>query len=172
MHSPYCLCDCEYPLNQSLWNLVRNHGTSVHLKNITSQIVPISLCVYMCITLSLLGKGSVKCIPPFIAGQQLGKYVPAAVNTLNSRRIVEHVCLWVCQCIPLSLLGNNLVNMFPRKRRIIRGVVPLRDVSFQKKVGDYFFPELHLWIAVNVLFIVLVHKIWMSVLFPTEGNEI
>jgi hypothetical protein len=33
------------------------------------------------------------------------------------------MCLWVCQCIPLSLLGNNSVKTFPRQRRIVGGVV-------------------------------------------------
>jgi hypothetical protein len=50
---------------------------------------------------------SVKYTPPLIARQRLGKHVPAAVNTRNSRRIVGHVCLWVCPCISISLLGYN-----------------------------------------------------------------
>jgi hypothetical protein len=73
----------------------------------------------MCLCVSLLGKGSVKFIPPFIARQRLSEHVPAATNTCNNRRIVGCVCLWVCVCIPLSLLGNNLVKTFPRQRTII-----------------------------------------------------
>jgi hypothetical protein len=73
--------------------------------------------------LSLLGKGSVKCIPLFIARQRLGKHVPASTNTRNNRIIVGCVCLWVCLCIPLSLLGNNSVKTFPRQRRVVEGVV-------------------------------------------------
>jgi hypothetical protein len=56
------------------------------------------------------------------------------MNTLNNRRIVGCVILyavrvlskkslWMCLCIPLSLLGNNSVNTLPRQRRIFGGVV-------------------------------------------------
>jgi hypothetical protein len=31
--------------------------------------------------------------------------------------------LWVCLCIPLSLLGNGSVNTFPRQRKIVGRVV-------------------------------------------------
>jgi hypothetical protein len=79
----------------------------------------VSICVSL---LSLLGKVSVKCIPPFIARQRLSKHVPTATNMRNNRRIVGRVCLWVCLCIPLSLLGNNSVKAFPLQRRIV-GVV-------------------------------------------------
>jgi hypothetical protein len=53
----------------------------------------------------------------------LDKHVPAAMNTRNHRRIVGRVCLWICLCIPLSLLGNNLVKTFPRQLRIVGDVV-------------------------------------------------
>jgi hypothetical protein len=39
----------------------------------------------MCIPLSLLCKGSVKCVPPFVARQRLGKHVPATTNTCINR---------------------------------------------------------------------------------------
>jgi hypothetical protein len=76
----------------------------------------------MCI-LSLLGKGSVECIPPFIARQRPSNQVPAAKNTLKSRRIARRVFLWICLCIPLSLLGSNSVKTFPRQRKIAGGVI-------------------------------------------------
>jgi hypothetical protein len=83
-----------------------------------------SVFVSVCVSLiCLLGKGSVKCIPPFIARQLLGKHVPAATNTRNIWRIAGRVCLWVCLCIPLLLLGNNSVKTFTRQRRIVGGVV-------------------------------------------------
>jgi hypothetical protein len=63
------------------------------------------------------------CIPPIVERQRLGKHVPAAKNIRNNGRNVGRVCLWVCLCIPLSLLGNNSVKTFPRQRRIVRGVV-------------------------------------------------
>jgi hypothetical protein len=84
----------------------------------------VSLCVSL---LSLLSNGSVKCIPPFVARQRLGKYVPAATNKRNSRRIVERVIfyavLWACLYISLSLLGIKSVKTFPRQRRNVGGVV-------------------------------------------------
>jgi hypothetical protein len=71
--------------------------------------------------LSLLGKGSVKCIPTFIARQRLGKDVPAATDTRNNKRIIGRVCLDLC--IPLLLLGNNSVKTFPRHGKSVgRGV--------------------------------------------------
>jgi hypothetical protein len=77
----------------------------------------------VCLSLpSLLGNGSVKCIPPFVARQRLGKHVSAAPNTRNNRT-VGLVYLWVSLCIPLSLRGNNSVKTFPRQRRIFGGVV-------------------------------------------------
>jgi hypothetical protein len=64
----------------------------------------VCLCVFL---LSLLGNGSVNCISHFIARQRLGNHVRATMNRRSNRRIVDRVCLWVCLCIPLSLLGNN-----------------------------------------------------------------
>jgi hypothetical protein len=66
MWSPCCVSVNPLPpstyecLNQSLRNLV---CISWHLRPVqwrTSQVPPISLCVYMCIPLSTLGNGSVK----------------------------------------------------------------------------------------------------------------
>jgi hypothetical protein len=71
----------------------------------------------------LLGNGSVKCIPLFIARQRLGKHITAATNTRNIRRIVGRVCLWVSLCISLSLLGNNSIKMFTRQRIIVGSFV-------------------------------------------------
>jgi hypothetical protein len=31
--------------------------------------------------------------------------------------------MWVCLCIPLSLLGNNSVKKFPWQRKIVGGIV-------------------------------------------------
>jgi hypothetical protein len=88
-----------------------------------------SLCVSVCIS------------PSVVARQQLGRQVPVAKNTRNSRGIVDVVFygvrvvskenLWVSLCIPLSLLGNGSVNTFSRQRRIVGGVVfyPVRVVS-------------------------------------------
>jgi hypothetical protein len=88
--------------------------------NPSYQCVCVSVCVSL---LSLLGKGLVKCIPPFIARQRLTKHVPMATNTCNNRSIVGCVSLWVCLCIPLSLLCNNSEKMFPRQKRNVEGIV-------------------------------------------------
>jgi hypothetical protein len=52
---------------------------------------------------------------PFVARRPPGKPVPAAKNTRNNIRIVRRVFLWVCLCIPLSLLGSNVLKIFPRQ---------------------------------------------------------
>jgi hypothetical protein len=99
------------------------HGNWAHPNGILHKSLPlvsVSLCVLL---LLLLGKGLVKCIPPFVARQWLSKHVPTATNTRNNRRTVGCVCLWVCLCIPLSLLGNNSVKTFPRQWRIVGGIV-------------------------------------------------
>jgi hypothetical protein len=61
--------------------------------------------------------------PLVVARQRFGKNFSTATNIRNNRKIVGSVIfyairalpkesLWVCLCIPLSLLGNNSVNMF------------------------------------------------------------
>jgi hypothetical protein len=102
---------------------IYNYGTSAHLNSIRHKSLP-SFSVSVCVSLLfMLDKGSVKCTPPFVVKQRLCKHVPVAKNTRNSGRIVGRVCLWVCLCIPLPLLGNNSVNTFPRQRKIVGGVV-------------------------------------------------
>jgi hypothetical protein len=69
MRSPYCPCVCASPLltfeclNQSLWNLILISWHLSPSQRSTSWIPPISLCVCMCIPLSLLDKGYVKSSP-------------------------------------------------------------------------------------------------------------
>jgi hypothetical protein len=46
-------------LNQSLWNLVCMSCSWVHYNGVLHKSLP-SVCLYMCISLSLLGNGSVK----------------------------------------------------------------------------------------------------------------
>jgi hypothetical protein len=70
------------------------HGTWAHLNGVLHKSLP-SVCMSLCVSLlSLLGKGSVKCIPPFVARQRLSKYNPAGTNTRNSRRIVGRVIFY------------------------------------------------------------------------------
>jgi hypothetical protein len=89
------------------WYVLVYHGIWVHLNGVLHKSLPsgyVSICVSL---LSWQGNGSVKCIPPFGAKQQLGKHIPTAMNTCNNRRIVGcvffyavHVwskeSLWVC----------------------------------------------------------------------------
>jgi hypothetical protein len=130
MRSSCCLCVCESPPPINVWMpepifvklamyiMAPGPISTAYFINPSHQSVSISVSL-----LFLLGNGSVKCIPYFIAWQKLGKHVPAAKETRNNSRIVGPVCLWVCLCIPLLLLGYNSVNTFPRQRRIVGSVV-------------------------------------------------
>jgi hypothetical protein len=66
------LCVSAYPpllTFEALTNLSENwyvyHGTWAHLNGLIKKSLP-SVCVYMCITLSLLGNGSVKVPLPLL----------------------------------------------------------------------------------------------------------
>jgi hypothetical protein len=110
------------------------HSIWTHLNGILQKCVPL-VCVPVCVSLvSSLGKGSLKCIPPFCDRQRLCKPVPAATNTRNNRRIVGCVIfsavrvllkesMGVCLRVPLSLLSNNSVKKFPQQQTIAGGVV-------------------------------------------------
>jgi hypothetical protein len=94
----------------------------------------VSVCVYL---LSLLGKGSVKCIPPFVARQRLGKNVTAATNTHN-RRIVGRIVLYAVRVV-LNESGRLIL---PRTSCIcFYSLLFLRVYStiFKIKFGDLFF---------------------------------
>jgi hypothetical protein len=118
-----CLCvNPPYKLLNAWTNLYETwyvcHGTWAHLSGVLHKSLP-SVCVSLCVSvLLLLGKGSVKCIPPFVARQLLGKHVPAAKSTRNNNRIVGHVCL----CTTLLLVSNSSVKMLLRQRRSV-GVI-------------------------------------------------
>jgi hypothetical protein len=58
-------------------------------------------------------------IPPFFVRQWLGEHVPAATSTRNNRRNVERVCLWICLCIPVSLLANSSVKTLPGNEELL-----------------------------------------------------
>jgi hypothetical protein len=117
-----CVCVTMYPPISFWMSKLIFMKLGVHLNDLLHRS-PSSVCVSACTShVSLLGKGSVKCIPLFVARQRLCKHVPAATNTRNDRRIVELVCLSLCPRISLSLIGNS-VKTFPRQRRIVGGVV-------------------------------------------------
>jgi hypothetical protein len=82
------------------------------------------------------------CIDPFVARQRLDKHVPTRTNTRSNRRTVRRVCLWVCQCIPLLLLGKNSINTFPRKQSFVGGVVFYAVRVISKESRRLVLPEL------------------------------
>jgi hypothetical protein len=102
-----------------------------HMPTLTAYFInPSRQSVFVCVSLlSLLGKGSVKCIPPYVAWQRLDKHVPVAKNTSNNRRIAGSMCL----CVPLSLLGYNSVKTFQRQGKIVGGIVLLAVRAVSKK---------------------------------------
>jgi hypothetical protein len=69
-----------------------------------------------------------------------GFWVPAATNTSNNRRIVGRMCLWVCLCVPLSMLGSNTVKTFSRQRIIVGGVVFYAVGVLSKESRRLMFP--------------------------------
>jgi hypothetical protein len=79
----------------------------------------------MCIPSVVVRQRPAKSISPSIVRKRLSKHVPATTNTRNNKRIVGCVCLWICLrvCIPLSFVGNNSVETFPRQQRNFGGVV-------------------------------------------------
>jgi hypothetical protein len=100
------------------------------------------------------------CVPPLIvARQRLGRHVPVATNTRNNSRIpggavfytvrvVWKESLWVCLCMPPSLLGNGTVNTLLRQRRIVRGVVSCA-VCVVSKVSLWAFLRIFLSLLGN-----------------------
>jgi hypothetical protein len=116
--------------------------STAYLKNPSHQSVFVRISFE-----SLQGNASVKFIPPFGTRQRLGKEIPVATNSHNNRRTVQSVIfyavrvlskesLWVCLCIPLSLLGNNSVKTIPRPRRTVGAVVFYAVCVVSKKAVD------------------------------------
>jgi hypothetical protein len=89
--------------------------------------------------------------PLIVARQQLPVHVSAATNIRKNRgivgrvvfyavRVVSKKSLWVCVCIPLSLLGNGSVNTFPRQREIAGDVVFYAVRVVSKESGRLILP--------------------------------
>jgi hypothetical protein len=114
-------------MGHGMYSVATEPTSTAYFINPTHQ----SVCLY--VYLSYRCKASLQYIPPFGVWQQFVKHVPAAMNTHN-RRIVRHTIfyvvhvltkesLWVCLCIPLSLLGNNSVKTSLQQWRIAGGVI-------------------------------------------------
>jgi hypothetical protein len=90
--------------------------------------------IYSCCTVSILYNNVIMNDMEITFNTWFQKYFPNLNSTCNIKRIFGHVIfypvrvisrksLWVCLCIPLSLLGKKSVKTFPRQRRINGGVV-------------------------------------------------
>jgi hypothetical protein len=127
-----CLCICESTsalltfecLIQILLNFVTYIVTHepvsrAHFINPSHQTVCPS-CLFLP---PLPDKGSVKCSPVSLWRNASINTFTAAMNKINNKRTIRRVFPWVCLCMPLSLLSNNLVKTFPRQRTVVGGVV-------------------------------------------------
>jgi hypothetical protein len=123
MISTCCLCVWESPLSvfkawanlYKIWCTLAPEPILLH-KSRSSVFVPVCKSL-----LSLLGNGLVNTFP--------WQRIHATIELLNasfsmrSIYVLSKVTLWVCLFIPLLLLGNNYLKMFPRQRKIVGGVV-------------------------------------------------
>jgi hypothetical protein len=82
-----------------------------------ASIPSISLCVSICIPAIAARQRLGKADPFYVARQRFCKYVSAATNTRNNRRVVGRMSLWVCLCTPFLLLGNGSVKTLPQRGR-------------------------------------------------------
>jgi hypothetical protein len=84
-----------------------------------------------------------------VVSPRLNRHILMAKNTCNNRKIVESVVfhtdrviskenLWAYLCIPVSPLGNDSVNIFPRERRIVGGVDSYSVPGILKKIRRPF----------------------------------
>jgi hypothetical protein len=87
-------------------------------------------CLCMCIS---LGNGSVRTL-------RLYRRIVARV-VFFAVSVVSKESMWVCLCIPLSLLGNGLVNDFPRPRGIAGGVVFYANCFVPKRRRQLILPR-------------------------------
>jgi hypothetical protein len=86
---------------------------------------------------SLLGNGSVD-----TNTRNNRKFVGSIV--FYTIRVVSKESLWVCLCIPLSLLGNGSVNTLPRQRRIVGDVVLYTFHVVSKESRRFVLPRNYL----------------------------
>jgi hypothetical protein len=141
MRSPSCLCVCEslhvkFRIPGPVFTKLGMYIMAPELISTAYFINPsrqsVSVCVPSIVARQILGK----VYSSFAARQWYVKHVPTSTNTRINRRNFERVCLQVCLCVPLSLLSNNAVEMFPRHRRTVGGVVFHASLSYERKVGD------------------------------------
>jgi hypothetical protein len=87
--------------------------SAAYLIKLSLQSMSIGLFFFL-----LLAIGSVKCILPSAARQRFGKYVPAATNACNNKRILD-ICVCGSACVSLSRhLVTTWEKKFPWQRSI------------------------------------------------------
>jgi hypothetical protein len=86
LHYPYRLLNVWTNLYETMYVY---HGTRAHLSSVIDKSLP-SVCVYMCIPLSLLDKGPVKTLPS-------NEY------TCNNRRSLGHVVLCAVRVVSMKV---------------------------------------------------------------------
>jgi hypothetical protein len=101
----------------------------------------------------------VRVSPRIVARQRLRRHDPVAKNTRNNRRIIGVVVfytgpvvpkesLWVCLCVPLSLLW--LRKHVPLQRRIVGGVVLYAVHMVSKESRRLALPRTSCLISVSI----------------------
>jgi hypothetical protein len=91
--------------------------------------------------------------PPTVARQRLGRHIPAATNACNNRRIVGGIDFYSIRAYQNRRFGA--VCIFPYccwatagqtcsrcKEELLEASSSVRSMSYQRKVGNYFLPEL------------------------------
>jgi hypothetical protein len=154
MRLPCCLCVSHppFPLNYECSDPMTpesNLAAYFIIPSHQSVTVRVSL-------LLLLGKGWVNFITPFVAGQRLSKYVPAATNERNNRRMIWCACI----CIPLLLIGSNSVKTFLRQGRIFRGVVFCPVFIVSKESRRLMLPTTSFYNCILWLLTVSLSQLW------------
>jgi hypothetical protein len=73
---------------------------------------------------------------------------------------ISFTSLCVCMCIALQLLSNGSVNTSRGKEELFKVFLSMRSVSYQRKVGDQFSPEIlvSLWYFSLALLTIFVNQ--------------
>jgi hypothetical protein len=111
------VCLCNPPIN--FWTLKPifiKPGIYICIYNDTWAINPSqkSVCLYVYVARQMLCK-KCHCSNEYTCNNKriVGR------DVFYAARVISKENLWVCLCIPLSLLGNNSVKTFPWQQRIV-----------------------------------------------------